>query len=63
MTEGARTAGPYSHASTKGQAEDGYRLRQQIETLLGWPEPETYEVTLGQLGVEPRGMERSPYDA
>jgi hypothetical protein len=37
MTEGARTAVAYSHASTKGQVGDGYRLRQQIETLLGWP--------------------------
>ncbi len=61
MTEGARTAVPYSHASTKGQAGDGYRLRQQIETLLGWPE--AYLVALGQLGVEPRGLERSPDDA
>jgi hypothetical protein len=40
MTEGARTAVPYSRASTKEQAGDGYRLRQQIETLLGWSEAE-----------------------
>jgi hypothetical protein len=63
MTEGARTAVPYSHASTKGQAGDGYRLRQQIETLLGWAGAEVYEIPVRQFGVEPYGSGRSPDDA
>ena len=63
MTERGRTAVPYSHASTKGQAEGGSSPRQRIESLLGWPESENHEVPVGQLGVEPRGSGRSPNDA
>jgi hypothetical protein len=35
MTEGARTAVPYTKAKAKGRAEGGYRMRQQLEALRG----------------------------
>jgi hypothetical protein len=63
MTEGARTSVPYTRASTKGQTDGGYSPRQQIESLLGWPESENHEVPVGQLGAESRGPGRSPDDA
>ena len=63
MTEGARTAVPYTKVKAKGQAECGYRLRQQIEALRGWAGAEVYEVSVGQLGVGPRRSGRNLDDA
>jgi hypothetical protein len=63
MTEGGSTAVPNSHASTKGQAEGGHNLRQEIEALRGWAGTEVYEVPVRQLGLESRGSGRSLDDA
>lgn len=52
MTEGARTAVPYTKAKAKGRAEGGYRMRQQLEALRGRAGAEVYEVLLRQLSVE-----------
>jgi site-specific DNA recombinase len=39
-----RMAVLYARVSTRGQAEEGYSLRQQLEALRGWAETEGYEV-------------------
>src|SRR3712207_4119911 len=44
MTEGTRTAILYARVSSRGQAEDGYSLRQQMEALRGWTDAEGYDV-------------------
>ena len=61
MTEGDRTAAPYGEASTKGQPEGRSGVRRQIEALLGWPDAESEEVLVGQLGVELVGSGRNSY--
>jgi DNA invertase Pin-like site-specific DNA recombinase len=43
-TENGRRAVLYARVSTRGQAEEGFSLRQQIETLREWCEREGYEV-------------------
>jgi site-specific DNA recombinase len=40
-----KTAVLYARVSTRGQAETGYSLRQQIEALRGWAEAEGYEIS------------------
>jgi hypothetical protein len=54
---------PYTKVKATGQSEDGYRLREQIESLLGWPEAEGYKVLVWPLGVEHYGSGRSLNDA
>jgi site-specific DNA recombinase len=44
MSESGRRAVLYARVSTRGQAEEGYSLRQQIEALQAWCEHEGYEV-------------------
>jgi hypothetical protein len=63
MTVEARTAVPYTKVKATGQAEGGYRLREQIEALIGWPEAEGYKVLVWPLGVERYGSGRSADDA
>jgi site-specific DNA recombinase len=63
MTEengGARTTVLYARVSTKGQADEGYSLRQQIEALRRWAEAEGCEVlaAVEDVGHSGAGLER-----
>jgi site-specific DNA recombinase len=60
----ARTAVLYARVSTRGQAENGYSLRQQIEALRGWAEAEGYEISeeIEDAGYSGVSLERPGLD-
>lgn len=64
MTKEARTAVLYARVSTRGQAESGYSLRQQIEALRGWAEADGYEVSeeIEDAGYSGASLERPGLD-
>lgn len=61
---GARSAVLYARVSTKGQADNGYSLRQQVEALRAWCEAEGYEVLeeVSDPGYSGASLERPGLD-
>ena len=58
-----RTTILYASPSTKGQAEERYSPRQQVERLREWAGAEGHEMLVRQLSVDPCGSGGSPADA
>jgi site-specific DNA recombinase len=54
----------YARVSTKGQAESGYSLRQQVEALRGWAAAEGYEISevIEDAGYSGASLERPGLD-